>query len=186
MAYITNENCYILEGKIWSINSRKSGCRTDILRAILGEFSTALAIHRKVFVFRFDLHLQHYTRNNRLITDFNRRLARRIKNKYDCLYRYCWVREQGQAEAQHYHFVIFLNGSKVQYPILIQNWIQTIWEYNGHVYWAGYHNVNWSNHNEIDKASYHISYLAKPTGKGNRPKQTKDFGSSHHQKTNNK
>ncbi|MBR9727509.1 inovirus-type Gp2 protein [Shewanella intestini] len=193
MTQITHQKWFEYRDEIWSINSSKSGLRTDILKAILGELDEMLCRHRKVFVWRFDLHLPYPTDDNKLITDFNRRLRKRVERLYDSEYCYAWVREHEKAKSQHYHFALILNGSKVNHYHQLAEWVRDIWEYHGSVFigdaggrhsGCDYHNLERDNHQAIDAASYHISYMAKPRGKGYRPKQTKDFGSSRLAKPN--
>jgi len=180
MGSIIHSDWYWHEEKGWRINSTKSGIRTDILRPILSQLSALLSYHRKVFVFRFDLHPPAYTDNNKLLTSFNRRLFRKIKRHYKInKIGFYWAREQEKAKRQHYHYVLFLDGSKINQPHRIQGWIEEIWQYyNGSAHWSGYHNVQRTNEQGIQKAAYHISYLAKTRGKGYRPAQTKDHGGS--------
>jgi hypothetical protein len=180
MKHIIHSAFYWYDDKAWYINSKVSGIRTDILRAILKQLTIMLNHHRKVFVFRFDLHTPSYTETNEQITSFNRRLFPRIERHYKVnRISFLWVREQEKAKQQHYHYVLILNGSKVRSPYEIQDWIKEIWEFqDGTCQWAGFHNLNRNEEEDIQKASYHLSYLAKPRGKGYRPSQTKDFGSS--------
>lgn len=178
MRHIIWDEWYFYAEKFWLVNSAKSGLRTDILRAILGQLEAMLARHRKIFVFRFDLHQNYSTSDNKRITVFNRKLFKRIKRHYQSRVAFAWVREQEKAKQQHYHFVLILDGSKVNHPHQLQLWITEIWCYCGSCHWAGYHNINRSNEKERQIASRHISYLAKPRGKGYRPIQTKDYGTS--------
>lgn len=178
MRHITHNDWYWYADKFWAINTAKSGIRTDTLRAMLGQFDTMLSFHRKVFVFRFDLHLFYGRETNTLITNFNRRLFKRIKRHYKSRIAFTWVREQEKAKQQHYHYVLLLDGSKVNSPFQIQQWITDIWGDYGTCFWAGYKDVERKYEESIQQASYHISYLAKPRGKGYRPAQTKDYGSS--------
>jgi len=178
MRYVTKEDWYDLDGHLWPINSRKSGLRTDILKKIFGLFNEVLTRHRKVFVFRFDLHLYNPSNDNSIVTDFIRPLKRKIEKHYRCKLSYVWAREKEKSPSQHYHFVLFLNGSKVVQTFNLRMWLKNNWKPYGHVQLCGYHNINRNDLEAIHGASYHISYLAKPRGKGNRPIQTKDFGSS--------
>lgn len=185
MKHIIHHPLYWYDEKAWLINAKASGVRTDILRRLLDQLTTMLYHHRKVFAFRFDLHTATYTPTNKIISEFKRRLFGRIENRYKVKrIGYCWVREQEKAKQQHYHFVLLLDGSKVRSCYEIQEWIKEIWSFqDGTAHWAGYHNLNRSDENGIQKAGFHISYLAKPRGKGYRPVQTKDFGSSRLKKT---
>jgi hypothetical protein len=180
MKHIIHSPFYWYDDKAWYINSKASGIRTDILRAILKQLTTMLFHHRKVFVFRFDLHTPCYTETNEQITNFNRRLFPRIERHYKVnRISFLWVREQEKAKQQHYHYVLILDGSKVRLPFEIQSWIKEIWEFqDGTCHWSRFHDLKRNDEEGIQKASYHLSYLAKPRGKGYRPSQTKDFNSS--------
>lgn len=65
-----------------------------------------------------------------------------------------------------------------RHPGLIQDWIAMIWEHldGSSRHWSGYHNLRRADEEAIDKAVFHLSYLAKTRGKGFRPPQTKDYG----------
>ena len=114
----TNSPYYLYKGKIWLINaSDKYSIRTDILKALLDQLTAMLDHHRKVFIYRFDLHVPEYTAHNTQITDFNRRLFKRIKSHYKVnRIGYGWVREIETAKQQHYHYTLFLDGSKINEP----------------------------------------------------------------------
>ncbi|MDG2646575.1 inovirus-type Gp2 protein [Vibrio parahaemolyticus] len=178
MSKIITTELYYFNDKLWRVNPSKSGLRTDILRCLLGMLDSALAKHRKVFIFRFDLSVNEYTRNNELIAKLVRRLSRRVKAHYKADLSYCWVRELERAKKQHYHFCVVIDGSKVNHPHMLQEWLILIWEQFGRCSWAGYHNVERGDSLALQDATYHISYLAKPRGKGYRATQTKDYGHS--------
>lgn len=180
MKHIHKHPVYLFEGRAWLVNAHKSGLRTDILRSLLAQLLIMLDKHRKVFVYRFDLHVDHFTNTNKIISNFNRRLFKRIKSHYGVKrIGYCWVRELEKAKKQHYHYVLILDGSKINLPYNLQRWITQLWEYEGSkVHLVRYHNINRDDDSAINKASRHLSYLAKPRGKGYRPAQTKDYGAS--------
>lgn len=179
MKNTTKHPLYLYADQVWHLNT-KGEIYTHILRVMLGQFSTMLQYHHKVFLYRFDLHIPNYTECNSCITVFNRRLFKRIKQHYKTKrIGFTWVRELEKSKRQHYHYVLFLDGSKVRSPYMIQSWIEEAWgRYGGTIHWSGYHNVHRGNDAERMAASYHISYLAKTRGKGYRPPQTKDYSAS--------
>lgn len=177
----TNSPLYLYKDKVWLINANeKYGIRTDILRALLDQIAAMVHHHRKVFVYRFDLRVSEYTDNNKIISDFNRRLFKRIKSHYKVKrIGYGWAREMENAKRQHYHYMLLLDGSKINEPHRIQGWINDIWDnLDGTVHLSAYHNIKRNDETSIQEATRHISYLAKPRGKGYRPIQTKDFNTS--------
>lgn len=184
MKHIIYNNHYWLNDRAWHINTTKSGIRTDILRVLLLRFNDALEQHSKVFVFRFDLHLPKHTPTNTVISPFLRQVGRRAKRKYGNSFRYVWAREQEKSKQQHYHFTLFMDGNKIKSPHYLQGWIEDAWaQTDGNCHWSGYHRILRGDETALQEAAYHISYLAKPRGKGYRPPQTKDYGSSIRSKT---
>lgn len=180
MSKTIKSDIYEYLGRLWKVNSKESGLRTNILRCLLGQFHYMLGRHRKVFVCRFDLSVHYYTETNELMAMLFRRLSRRIKIYYGTDLTYCWVREhKPSTEAQHYHCCVFLNGSKVNQPYILQWLLKMIWSpYFGRCHWAGYHNLDRHNQLELQDATFHVSYLAKTRTKGYRAPQTKDYGHS--------
>ena len=190
MKSVIQSDWYWYASKGWAINTTISGVRTDIMDRILSQLTAMFSFHWRLFVFRFDLHQPDYTGTNKRITVFNRRLFKRIKRHYQSRVGFCWVREQEKAKQQHYHYVIILDGNKVRDCYMLKQWITEIWESldGTSIHWSGYHNISRGDDLGIQSCSYHISYLAKPRGKGYRPVQTKDFGASRlkHKPHNNK
>jgi len=170
--FYTYQNC------IFKVNATKrTPVRKDILKKILDQLIATSTYHHKLFIFRFDLHIKEYTNNNKVITDFNRRLFKKVKRHYKVKrIGYVWVREQEKSKKQHYHYVLILDGSKVNSPHSLQTWISAIWSFDdGTCHWSQYYNISRA---ELGSVTHHLSYLAKTRGKGYRPPQTKDFGSS--------
>ena len=94
---------------------------------------------------------------------------------------YIWVREQESAKQQHYHVVIFLDGDKIRHSSVIIKVIMETWENLKSGNTVGYAKrcfYNVSDSNSKADAIYRFSYLAKARGKGYRPPQSKDYGTS--------
>jgi hypothetical protein len=178
MVYIIKSKYYECCGRLWEVNPSKSGLRTDILKRILEQLNNEISQHRKLFIFRFDLSVLDYTERNELMAVFFRRLSRRVFVYYETDMEYFWVRELEKSKQQHYHCYIILNGSKVNNPYYIQEWIKQIWDLYGRCFWSAYHNLNRKDSIKRQEVTYHLSYLAKVRGKGYRSTQTKDYGHS--------
>jgi hypothetical protein len=178
---VIHSDQYWRHNQAWSINSTSSGIRTDIMNCLIDQLVAMVSRHNKVFLFRFDLRLRTETPNNKIMSDFNRRLFRRIKRHYATNeVGFAWVREKEKAKSQHYHCALMLDGNKIQLPQRVQSWITEIWTsldgYRPH--WSAYHNIRRNDSETVQKAMYHISYLAKPRGKGYGALHTKDYNSS--------
>jgi len=182
MRYVTKTNVITMNGKTWWINARKSGVYSAMLKKMIGQLEAMLSYHSKINVIRFDLKQNVYTDKNTQITTFNRRLFKWLKRHYK-LKRigFIWCREQEKAKQQHYHYVLILDGHKVEKAGLIANKVKTIWSEISGSYWLPkncYYNLKRNDYKETQSAIFRISYLAKARGKTDRPPQTKDYGTS--------
>lgn len=166
-------------GKNYRVNSAKSGLYVETLKSITNQFEIAAQKWRRVFMLRFDLHQHIYTGNNQRITAFRKRLFNKLKRDYGFTdIGFCWVRERERAKAQHYHFVLFLDGRLIRHSKCINQLVKNAWDDGTgsyHVptikrpYYFG------TGEQITDDAIYRVSYLAKARGKGFRDKQAKDF-----------
>lgn len=182
MGYIGSSPLINFNGQCWEVDNRVSGICTHLMRTILEQLFAMLSHHNKVLVFRFDLHRPDYTETNKSITDFLRRLSRRITRRYQFIrIGYCWVREQETAQNQHYHFALILDGNKIQNPSLLWLMAKTSWEFTDGTCWLPkrpYYRIDRGNEHQVQEAILRLSYLAKGRGKSNKPVQTKSYGVS--------
>jgi hypothetical protein len=184
MAYITKDKAISVNGVTWVVDSRKSGLMSHAIKVMINQVDAMLSHHSKILIVRFDLHIYHQTKDNEIITTFNRRLFKWLKRKYS-LKRigFIWCRELETAKQQHYHYALMVDGHKARHPIEILLKIKEIWEQhlNHSLEFTPkncYYNLQRDNFESIKDAIYRISYLAKARGKGYKPDQTKNYGTS--------
>lgn len=175
--YIINVDLYEYCKKLWRVNPKGSGLRTDILKPLLAMFNYLIEKHNKLFVFRFDLHLRDNLEPKKL-SRFFENLNRSVKSKYGSKMYYFWVREQEQANFQHYHVVLFIKGSIIQEYGFLSAAIKKYWDRHGTYSGWNSHQVERYEQQTIDNASEHISYLAKVRSKDKNPPASKNFGHS--------
>lgn len=182
MSYVGSSPLIEFNGQWWEVDTRVSGIYTHLMRAILEQLFAMLSHHNKVLVFRFDLHRPDYTQTNKSVTDFLRRVSRRIVRHYKfARIGYCWVREQEMAQRQHYHFALILDGNKIQKPSRLWLMAKESWEFTDGTCWLPenpYYRIVRGNHRQAQEAILRLSYLAKGRGKGNKSAQTKSYGVS--------
>ncbi len=201
MKHRITRDLYEYENQLWKVNGRGSGLRTDILRALLKQLLTLTRNHRKLFAYMFILRVNSQQVNNSNLTLFFKTLSREVKKHYGIQQHYFWVREKKQSEFPHYHVVVYLDGSQVCQPYLLQQWLASLWSNNGTISWVKYYNLHRTNiasriSSDIDEAkrrifyhmksiaenlknfTHHLSYFAKYRDKGHRASQVKDFGHS--------
>jgi hypothetical protein len=184
MAYISHSKVINYNEKIWWVNSRKSGIYTQQMKGMLNQIEAMFSYHNKVFLLRFDLSIPEATDNSEKVSAFFIQLSNKLKAKYK-LKRvgYAWTRETEKAKQQHYHAFILLDGNKVQQPNEVVEIAQYIWHlyHDGRLCWPTkrcYYQLKLSDPELLQEAVYHISYLAKVRGKGYKPAQAKNYGSS--------
>ena len=173
---ITHDGCQ------YDINAKKSGIYPQQLHAIIDQLDVCVAMWRRVFVLRIDLHQSHYTETSSMITRFRKNLSRRLERQYGITeIGYTWVREQEKAKHQHYHLAFFLDGDKIRHPATLNKIISDTWQKlktsnTVHHPVHCYYYIN----DEQAKAQvvYRLSYLAKARGKGYRTAQAKDYSTS--------
>ncbi|AFV73509.1 hypothetical protein DIKCMJMK_01487 [Shewanella oneidensis] len=179
--YLTHQRIFEYSGQLWLINSRKSGCYTPMLKTMIEQVLVMLTYYKRVTLIRFDLHQPTNTATSKRITQFNRRFKQKLIARYGVnKVGFCWCREQEKAKAQHYHFVVMLDGRTVQASWGIGLLVNEVWQQMGGTYWLPkrHYNLVRGELNELSKAIYRVSYLAKGRGKGYRPAQSKDYGTS--------
>jgi uncharacterized protein YukE len=175
---ITTKEHYQFGNYNFAINSRKSGCYTQILNTLATQTLAMQSIYKRVLFMRFDLHQGSFTPDNKRMTTMLKRLRKRLIHRYgNTKFGYVWVREECKTKKQHYHFVFMMDGDIVRYPSNIHDQVKKVWtDMGGTFHFANYHYIN--NEEKLREAMLHGSYLAKTRSKGNRPDQTKDVGSS--------
>ena len=183
MSYIIKDKAITVNGQTWWVNSAGSGLISDHIKAIINQVDVMLSHHSKILLIRFDLRMYQYTDNNKIITIFNRRLKKWLYRKYKLNRKgFHWCRELETAKQQHYHYVLMVDGHKVRHPIEILSKVKEIWEQHldGSEYTPKncYYKLERDDHESIQDAIWRISYLAKARGKGHKPPQTKNYGTS--------
>ena len=188
MSKYTSTSEYItVDKEIWPINSgySKQGYPLPIftkqMKGIIEQLNVITGNYSRVLVVLFDLHLDGFTQDNKIISNFIKLLSTRIKKEY-CFKQigFSWCRELETVKQQHYHMALFLEGRKIRTPHYLYEKIQDAWwdVGGGFVHINRYHMINRDNWESKANAIYHLSYHAKERGKGYRAPQTKDYGLS--------
>ena len=163
-------------------SDNKYGIYAHMLEQIVGQLDTCIAIHKRVLVVRFDLHLREYSDDNHCISTFINRQKQRIQRTYKTKdIGHAWVREKEKSKVQHYHVALFIDGDVIQNPTKLLRQIKAKWYKNGHCfipencfYYIDKHNLK----DERALAVERLSYLAKTRGKGYKSKQAKNYSVS--------
>lgn len=167
----------------YAVNSAPTGIYTTMLSKAINQIDIAQQIWGRVLTVRIDLHQSNYTNDSATVSWFFKQMVRKLKAHYKMeQVGYFWAREQERAKSQHYHVWLFLDGSKVKHSSVVIRMAKSIWVKN----WAGQHHIPTTkkpfrliNSEEIKaEVIYWLSYACKGRGKGYRPPQSKDYGTS--------
>ncbi|MFQ3191920.1 MAG: hypothetical protein ACI936_003071 [Paraglaciecola sp.] len=178
MSYITNDEAITVNGNTWRVNSRGSGLIAQSIKTMINQVEAMLSHHSKIHIIRFDLRVIEYIENNEVMTVFNCRLHKWLNRV-----GFMWCRELETAKKQHYHYALVIDGHKVNYPYEVTNKVKEVWrQLDGSEFFPDncncYYNVKRNDYETIQDAIWRISYLAKARGKGYKPDQTKNYGTS--------
>lgn len=185
--YTSTSEYITVDKEIWPINSgySKQGYPLSIftkqMKSIIKQLNVITNNYSRVLVVVFDLHLEGFTADNKIVSDFIKLLTARIKKEYGLKQiGFSWCRELETAKQQHYHMALFLEGRKIRTPHYLYDKIQDAWWYvgGGFMRKTAYHMIKRNNWQSKANVIYHLSYQAKERGKGYRPTQTKDYGLS--------
>jgi hypothetical protein len=181
--YISFSETYNHNGVDYMVNSEPTGIYTYMMSRIIKQLDTAQKLWGRVLVVRIDLHQSEYTEDSKTVSWFFKHMVAKLKKRYHFdQVGYIWVREHERAKAQHYHCWFFLDGRKIKHSSKVITMAKETWVKN----WAGNHHIPTTKKpfrligsEEVKhEVIYWLSYACKGRGKGYRPPQSKDYGTS--------
>ncbi len=189
MRKITYEPTYRVAADNWRINTREGvfGCYVEILEALSQQLLSMRDRYCRCIVVVFDLHMKFHSDTNKPVSDFYRRLIKKLKRRYKFKHvGYSWARELNVAasltDKQHYHCCLILDGNRVQHPSKVLQLAEELWVFEGHPKPYVSKNCFYSYSREDDEAAreafYRISYQAKVRDKGNKATTTNNYSTS--------
>lgn len=110
------------------IFNSKEGIIPEILTRSFQLVDNMLTTYSKVTAVLVQLHQAQPTEGNQLLTIMLQRLKTTLKKRYRCKVGYFWVREQSDANSQHYHMIVFLSGHKCQQSKLVDIASDNTWK----------------------------------------------------------
>lgn len=182
MPYISQSNYTTFRGELFPISSKPSGIYTQQLKSILSQLDIMLEKYGRVFVMRFDIRPFEQSNDNSVISKFNKPLHKWLKRRYKLKdVAFAWCREQEKAKKQHYHCVLILDGKAVDHSSVIFEKITELCQQQNlspSLPKNSFYNCRQSDHENIANIILRLSYLAKARGKGYKPLQVKNHGTS--------
>lgn len=157
---------------------------THQLRKTLEQLDAMESHHNRVLVVVFNLHMPFYTKGNQVVTKFLNKVRYELTKNYKLTrLGYTWCRERKNADTQHYHFALMIDGSKVQHPKKLLRVLSGLWDAcsnGGHLQRLGncFYFLKRGDETVRSKITYRVSYLAKVNTKQSREGLTNDYGTS--------
>ncbi|WP_426369977.1 YagK/YfjJ domain-containing protein [Pseudocolwellia sp. HL-MZ7] len=173
----------LYNGNYYEVNAKNSGINERILNSFLGQLAVMENRHNKLFVYIFILDVKDSYDTNAIMKAFNIKLDRHLaKYQKTKEMAYHWVREKVDNKPEHYHQVLILNGNRIQnikhiYQPMIDIW-KSVGGSNIHRPVNPYYNYRRGDYQTLADIIYRVSYFAKNATKGNKPAQTKNYGTS--------
>ncbi len=165
----------------------------NIRRGLITLVNNYIERHNKAFITRFTLTFPseyNIEPSFPYVSRFIAKLIQYLKRKgYDGQYLY--VREQKTSEHPHFHFVVLVNGNKVQHPRIVTDVAKKFWnltlaidkDTNGYVHYdcSQMIRVKSPNFNEQQKRTFiFLRYLAKAMTKGKKHDGVRNVAMSRH------
>lgn len=183
---ITKDEQIEIDGLSYPINSAKSGCHVEWLQRLIRHAVAVEQVYQRVLIVRLELRNPPEGGDNKAIRAFMDKASKAIRGKYDHKAGYMWAREQETAKGHHYHVALLLDGDRVMAGQPVFELVEPIWRnVGGSLAKAktkkGAENLPYfmmigRGAAPLTDATYWLSYLAKPRGKGYRDDYAQDFG----------
>lgn len=179
-----NAERVLLDDRPLPINAGvEHGCYLEILTALKSQLDAMLSHHGKVLFIRVDIRQRDYTADNEPMSEFMRRLKKRLSRRYKTSrIAYLWAREIEKSKHQHYHLILMMDGDKVRHPARIIadiEYLSDVWDWpKPFTPKRCYYLIKRDDADTYDKAFYRGSYLAKTRGKGYKATTANNYGRS--------
>jgi len=173
----------LYNGNYYEVNTKTSGINEKILKGFLGQLTVMENRHNKLFIYIFILDVKESNNTNSIMKLFNSELSKHFaKYQKTKEMAYQWVREKVNDKPEHYHQVLIINGNKVRnikhiYQPMLDIW-QGVGGSNIHRPVSPYYNYRRGDYQTLADIIYRVSYFAKNATKGDKPPQTKNYGTS--------
>jgi len=157
---------YQYNGVVWNLYKNRDYNKKE-LDAIFEQVNKVLVSCKRATIIRFDLTPFGYDDDNKDIEVFSRRLFKKIKRIYKLKSNgigYCWCREVSDSGRLHYHWMLVLDGKKVQSSYGVSKIISEIYRDkigSASRVISATHGLERSDYRAQKVAMKHVAYLAK-------------------------
>ena len=162
--------------------------KQDIMDILIDRIEFYTTNYSRTFVIFFGLNYPHYVHvaDNNAIQEFMDRFLKYLNVTRGSRPMYVWVREQSSSDNPHYHFMLLLDGRKIQNRYGIMAEATRLWgainrcDGNGLVHFATdsmmLRTDSSTYSQDVAQCIYYSSYMAKTNTKGNAPYRQREYG----------
>jgi len=193
MKKIVNAKSVMIRGREFPLpaSMKSQGHYFPILEKTVEQLDAMLSHHCKVMVLRLDLHLHDASDDNKVMSDFIKRLKQHLTRRASkgCHKRaslkrlgYVWCREQNKSNKAHYHSAFFVDASKYQKGHTIAQEAIRLWQERDvgliHIPNQSYRIVRRGDESAYRKSFKRVSYLGKVYSKQLKDKTVNTYSTS--------
>lgn len=157
---------FVYHDILWPVLMGEADQDPKMLKRIFDTVGEVSALSSRFLAVRYDLHLPEYQTDNRIMEQFHRKLFVRLRRQYPGSFNsYLWVREKDSARAQHYHYVLMMDGNHIRYPSKLTEQVKQCWALvAGGTVWVPENCFYFVEKDDLDtysKLMLRLSYLGK-------------------------
>ena len=176
---------FLYDDVLWPVMPEESQQDVKIMNSLFKAVDRTYVSCSRFLAIRYDFHLPQYTPDNRVITRFHQLLIPALRKEYPKSFaRVFWVREQNQAPAQHYHYLLMVDGNCVRHPLKINKLVESCWRIaTGGTVWFpkhGYYLIRKNDTKAMTALLLRVSYFAKRHSKEGIAKNIARSGTRHY------
>lgn len=176
---------FLYDDVLWPVMPEESQQDVKIMNSLFKAVDRTYASCSRFLAIHYDFHLPQYTADNRVITRFHQLMIPAFRKLYSKSFaRVFWVREQNKAPAQHYHYLLMVDGNCVRHPLKINKLVESCWNIaTGGTVWFpkhGYYLIRKNDTEAMTALLLRVSYFAKQHSKEGIAKDIARFGARHY------
>nr|WP_071995404.1 inovirus-type Gp2 protein [Pantoea sp. IMH] len=176
---------FLYDGVLWPVMPEECQQNAKIMNSLFRTIDKTYSSCSRFLAIRYDFHLPQYTSDNRAITNFHQLIIPSLRRMYPKSFvRVFWVREQNKAPAQHYHYLLMVDGNYVRHPLKINKLVESCWKIaTGGTVWFpkhGYYFVRKNDTEALTALLLRVSYFAKRHSKESIAKGIALSGTQHY------
>jgi len=176
---------FLYDDVLWPVMPEECQQDVKIMNSLFKAVDRTYVSCSRFLAIRYDFHLPQYTPDNRVITRFHQLLIPALRKEYPKSFaRVFWVREQNQAPAQHYHYLLMVDGNCVRHPLKINKLVESCWKIaTGGTVWFpkhGYYLIRKNDTETMTALLLRVSYFAKRHSKEGIAKGIARSGTQHY------